>query len=169
MLGAVLGGGGGGSLSSSRGEDSFAFAFAQKTVEHNYETVARQLLEDECMPYPREQFVEPLTDLVAGGLVAMEKLHLHGAGEAYAQWMETLLQIMQHPWAAFECPLALTAHIRKMADAVLSVGQKNRARTLLQVGNMFKLQAMSKWWTLISTDYNAKDKLPPKRLQRYLV
>jgi len=32
---------------------------------------------------------------------------------------------------------------------------------------MFKLQAMSKWWTTISQDFPDKQNLPPKRQQRF--
>lgn len=81
-------------------------------------------------------------------------------------------EILKYPYSAYECPITMTGWMRKAADSALNVGHRHRARVLLQIGNMFKLQAMSKWWTSISQDYPDKGKdlqgnLPPKKKQRF--
>ncbi|CAD7950429.1 unnamed protein product [Amoebophrya sp. A25] len=138
-----------------------------KSTEEQYMGVAAQLVEDECIPSPRQQFVEPLRRFAAGGLLAQEELHLRGPETNLIKWLDVLNDILgNNPYAAFECPLIMTAHIRKAADAALYLGQKSRARVLLQIGNMFKLSAMSRWYTAVSEQYT-KEQLPPARQQRF--
>lgn len=48
---------------------------------------------------------------------------------------------------AYQCPLSCTRHFRLAAEWSLALGHPQRARALLQLGNVFKLQAMARWWT----------------------
>eukprot|EP00392_Amoebophrya_sp_AT5.2_P017832 g18253.t1 len=151
-------------LAASSNSRHFLLASAQvqqqvpppRDPEH-YSGVAAQLIEDEC-PDARPQFVQPLRTLAANGLVASEDLHLRGPEASLASWMSALAKIFHlEPYAAFECPLVITHHVRKAADAALYLMQKKRARVLLQIGNMFKLSAMSRWYTEVSEHMNGPD------------
>eukprot|EP00392_Amoebophrya_sp_AT5.2_P017429 g17784.t1 len=104
------------------------------------------LLEDDCIPYPRPQFVPSLYELALKATDAMQALHLdNGPGMSFLHYMTGIYKLLSdHPYSAFECPLMLTTIIRKAADGALAIGHRNRARVLLQIGNMFKLSAMSR-------------------------
>ncbi|CAD7963126.1 unnamed protein product [Amoebophrya sp. A120] len=142
---------------------------AMKTKTESIADTVLHLLEEECIPYPRPQFVESLHTLAMKGVEAMQALHLDGQGPgiAFLTYMTGIYELLaDHPYSAFECPLLLTAHCRKTADLALAIGHRNRARVLLQIGNMFKLSAMSRWWSVVG-EYRERKEKPPKELQRF--
>ena len=53
---------------------------------------------------------------------------------------------MADPYVAFLCPIVPTRAFHRACEIALTAGDFTRGRALLQVGNMFKLQAMSRWW-----------------------
>ncbi|CAD7939488.1 unnamed protein product [Amoebophrya sp. A120] len=136
-----------------------------------YSGVAAQLVEDECED-ARPQFIQPLRTLAANGLIAQEDLHLRGPETSLGSWMAALAKLLHlDPYAAFECPLIMTSHIRKAADSALYLLQKKRARVLLQIGNMFKLSAMSRWYTEVADEQQRlglpMNTPPPTKKQRF--
>ncbi|CAD7943562.1 unnamed protein product [Amoebophrya sp. A25] len=143
------------------------FVGAMKTKTEPLAETVKQFLDDECIPYPRPQFVDSLLELALTGVEAMQALHLRTPGEAFLVQMRGIYDLLAfHPYSAFECPLLLTGALRKGADLALAIGHRNRARVLLQVGNMFKLSAMSRWWTVVG-EYKQRKEKPPKELQRF--
>ena len=68
------------------------------------------------------------------------------ATEHLALMLEVLKRLVADPYVAFLCPIVPTRAFHRACEIALTAGDFTRGRALLQVGNMFKLQAMSRWW-----------------------
>eukprot|EP00928_Gymnodinium_smaydae_P020608 TRINITY_DN17968_c0_g1_i1.p1 TRINITY_DN17968_c0_g1~~TRINITY_DN17968_c0_g1_i1.p1 ORF type:complete len:538 (+),score=120.33 TRINITY_DN17968_c0_g1_i1:113-1615(+) len=131
-----------------------AQAPAQARQDGPFDVVARQLVEEEC----RE--VTDSTDVAAWCLVQARVLEAQallfaGAGpvgaagslEALALLLQVLAALLGDLRIAFQCPVAGARHFLLGAQWAATLGQRQRARVLAQLGNQFKLQAMARWWT----------------------
>jgi len=122
--------------------------------------VSKQLTEDEC----------PGTDSVARA--SWETLQVHFfealslyygptaesrqlALEALLRGLEVLLENLN---VAYQCPLSCAKHFRLAGEWSLALGQPYRARSLVQVGNVFKLRAMASWWNSLGPDAGTSNK-----------
>lgn len=52
---------------------------------------------------------------------------------------------------AYQCPMSCTRHFRQASEWALALGHPMRARGLVQMGNIFKLQAMARWWNEVGS------------------
>lgn len=69
--------------------------------------------------------------------------------------------------AAYQCPLACTRHFKVAAEWALALGHPVRARALMQLGNVFKLQAMARWWT--APEKFARKRFEPRMQVEYTI
>ncbi|CAE8678835.1 unnamed protein product [Polarella glacialis] len=112
-----------------------------------FSLVSRQLVEEEC------------PGLTPEALQAWSSLQVHffdaqalvyGGQEsrwtALAAGFEGLSALMNNLEVAYQCPVGATRHFRQVAEWALGLGHPFRARSLMQMGNIFKIQAMSRWW-----------------------
>lgn len=127
-------------VSSSRFPSVVTSVDGQKTVDRSYDAVALQFLEDECIPYPRKQFIEPLAKLESRSLEAMQALHVNGPGEAFGVWMESVYELLSDsPYSAFECPLVSESMEKEVAMPIASLS------LWTQYGNPCVSMVMPQW------------------------
>eukprot|EP00931_Biecheleriopsis_adriatica_P120020 TRINITY_DN95172_c0_g1_i1.p1 TRINITY_DN95172_c0_g1~~TRINITY_DN95172_c0_g1_i1.p1 ORF type:complete len:368 (-),score=70.59 TRINITY_DN95172_c0_g1_i1:41-1144(-) len=75
--------------------------------------------------------------------------------------IETLMNNLE---AAYACPLQATRHFRLVAEWSLALDHPKRARCLMQMGNIFKIQAMARWWNQLPAGQTEGDM---SKLKRY--
>lgn len=134
-----------------------------------FSVVARQIVQDECpdadpsvlgeWAFLQSHFFEALT-LFYG--VAAEK-----RWSALAATLQGLKVLLENLTVAYQCPLACTRHFRQAAEWALALGHAARARALMQLGNIFKLQAMARWWNTKGTAQ--KERFEPRMQVEYTI
>ena len=92
------------------------------------------------------------------------------ATEHLALMLEVLQRLLADPYVAFLCPIVPTRAFHRACEIALTAGDFTRGRALLQVGNMFKLQAMSRWWNEMPPNPTGASRRLHTQLQvRYLL
>ena len=131
----------------------FLIFFNPGVAELETSILARQLVEDQCYgpgSLPMTLPKEPLNDwasLEQRFLNAQVTSYVEGPTAGSAACLSVLETLLREKYVlAFSCPLLTSKLIHQCATLVSHIGEKVRARTLLQMGNMFKLQAISQWY-----------------------
>lgn len=100
-----------------------------------------------------------------------EAQSLYYSAQADGRWLglQAMLQglgaLLGDLWVAYQCPLACTRLFRTACDWSLALGHPLRARSLLQMGNIFKLQAMARWWNALTPGDGTQNRRYEPRLQ----
>ncbi|KAF4754667.1 hypothetical protein FOZ62_025297 [Perkinsus olseni] len=77
----------------------------------------------------------------------MTNLFFEDANRTLARLLAHIEKLLvQKTPLGFACPVLTAGNIYQAAMVWATSGQHNRARVLLQIGNMFKLQSISQWW-----------------------
>jgi galactosyl transferase GMA12/MNN10 family len=137
-------------------------------------TLAKQYILDYCTGHnsspvqlPDEPF-ERLASYVDAFLDSKQAVYQLRAevSDYYTAYLEYLGQLLQEDFIlAFSCPLLTSKLLLRGGESAFMFDQPRRSLTLLQMGNLFKIQAMSKWFNHI-TDYG-KIKASNAPSQRY--
>jgi len=115
--------------------------------------VSRQLVAEEC----------PGMD--ASGVEAWSMLQTHFfeahsmyyAPDAQGRWLalDALLRglaaLLGDLRVAYQCPMSCARHFRLAGEWALALGHLRRARGLVQMGNIFRIQAMARWWNMVGS------------------
>lgn len=117
--------------------------------ESPFALVSRQLVEEEC-PGMEPQAFQAWTTLQTHFFESQAMFYsedpLNHLG-ALAGALSGLGVLLGENQVSYQCPLACTRQFRQTADWALALGHPRRARALVQMGNIFKLQAMARWYT----------------------
>lgn len=111
-----------------------------------YDVVARQLVDEEC-PEVADPGIKASWSWVQSRILEGQAIYFSGEPVAGLQAvLEALAALLGNLQLCFQCPGALSKHLRLAGEWSVALGHSHRARVLIQVGNQFKLQAMARWW-----------------------
>ncbi|CAE8585883.1 unnamed protein product [Polarella glacialis] len=115
-----------------------------------FSIVSRQLVEEEC-PGISAEAVRGWSTLQSHFFEVQSLTYagLEGRWAALANGLEGLTALMNSLDIAYQCPISATRHFRQVAEWALALGHPWRARGLIQMGNIFKIQAMARWWNAL--------------------
>ena len=123
------------------------------TAEFEVSLLARQLVEDQChgpgsLPFTLpDESTKQWAELEQGFLNAQVTAYIDGPKAGAASCLSSLKTLLQDKYVlAFSCPLLTAKLVHQCASLFAFIDQKHRARVLLQMGNMFKLQSISRWY-----------------------
>ncbi|KAF4733462.1 hypothetical protein FOZ62_019111 [Perkinsus olseni] len=120
--------------------------------------IARQILQERCHGHGAsdtdktlqelgEEAVQGWVELETEFLDTMTTLFHEDANRTLARLLAHIEKLLvQKTPLGFACPVLTAGNIYQAAMVWATSGQHNRARVLLQIGNMFKLQSISQWW-----------------------
>eukprot|EP00439_Symbiodinium_sp_Y106_P055458 s3014_g7.t1 len=120
-------------------------------VQSPFQVVAQQIVQEEC-PGLAPASLSFWTQLQTHFFEAQSANYNPGAGSkliALMAGLEGLGMLMKNLDSTYTCPVQAAKHFKLVAELALANGHLSRARCLMQLGNIFKIQAMARWYNAL--------------------